>query len=160
MNATARGGGQSPNGPLATLFAHAAWNSDLGLAFSVMTFNRAAFLDMLKPQGADFDRLDVARGQDRWWTWPAEDDGPRPSWWNVPVAFVVSIYCIILRPKGDRFPSQPRPLTMHSSDLADMQRQSDRIAGVLDGLIVAKTRMTETLTERVSELERDVYSVI
>ena len=48
---------------------------------------------------------------------------------------------------------------MHSSDLSDMQRQSTHIAGLVDRMVLEKTRMTESLTERVSELERDLYSV-
>ncbi|KAI0712610.1 hypothetical protein C8Q76DRAFT_797445 [Earliella scabrosa] len=129
------------NDALAMLLGHAMWNGDLSLAFNVATFNRAAFVAMIHPDAADFDRLDAARGHDRWWTWPVEssDDLPRAGWWNVPVAFV------------------PRPVTMHSSDLSDMNRQSANIAGVLDRLIVAKGHMTQTLTERVAELERDLY---
>ncbi|KAI0704606.1 hypothetical protein C8Q76DRAFT_801518 [Earliella scabrosa] len=135
--------GSAPD-PLANLLGHASWNADLSLSFNVVTFNRAAFLAMLKPDAANFERLDVARGHDRWWTWPTEagDDVPRASWWNVPVAFV------------------PRPVTMHSSDLSDMHRQFVHLAGELDRLVLAKTRMTETITERVAELERDLYSVV
>ena len=55
-------------------------------------------------------------------------------------------------------PVKPRPVTMHSSDLSDIERQSANIAGVVDRLVLAKTRMVEVLTEHVSELERDLYS--
>ena len=89
----------SVNEPLSSLVAHASWNSDLSLAFNLATFNRPAFLGMLRTDAADLDRLDVARGHDRWWTWPAEpvDDAPRPSWWNVPVAFVVGAFLSVYR---------------------------------------------------------------
>ena len=49
---------------------------------------------------------------------------------------------------------------MHASDLLDMHRQSMQVAGELDRLVLSKTQMTETLTERVAELERDLYAVV
>ena len=148
------------NEPLASLLAHASWNGDLSLTFNLATFNRPAFLAIVKPDVPELDRLDAARGQERWWTWAGDpiDDAPRPTWWHVPVAFVVSIR---LPPVDFSLtePLQPRPVAMHTSDLADMHRQAMHLAGELDRIVLSKARMTETLTEHVAELERDLYAV-